>query len=191
MRNPNWKGGKPKWGPFPPHQLTIRKFKAHQLMLQCSSSGTQAEPAIMETRTCYICNIKGPMSPHKRKSKIHTKSTGSSPTVLFVAGPEGKNTNNLHPVTVGDQINVGLRETRAKEIVHFKVMLPGKTLAVIGVGGINPAVPMALAFLDWKAGKGLKDMKVMKMDTICSSILLETDLYRKVSQYVTTCYVRP
>ncbi|XP_077137564.1 uncharacterized protein LOC143803670 [Ranitomeya variabilis] len=85
---------------------------------------------------------------------------------------------------------MGLRDTGAErtlvrpEVVSPQDLVPGKTLSVSGIGGVEPALPVAKVFLDWGAGRGVREVGVTS--NIPANVLLGTDLGRIVSQYVAT-----
>ncbi|XP_031756161.1 uncharacterized protein LOC116410219 [Xenopus tropicalis] len=177
-----WKGGKPT-GHFPSHASKVPASPTPR-----PTAGTSPP---VDTRQCFVCRKVGHVSincPEKRKSALMGKQTSSSPAVLFVAGKEGNSVDNLQPVTVGNKITVGLRDTGAEvtlvrpEMVNSEDIIPGKTMDVKGIGGTSPAVPLARVYLDWGAGSGIREVGVS--DAIPTNVLLGTDLGRLVSQYV-------
>ncbi|XP_041424995.1 uncharacterized protein LOC121395491 [Xenopus laevis] len=180
----SWKGGKSGGSPsFPSYK------PGGSAAAPAGSPGVR--PGQVDARRCFICNKVGHLShvcPDKRKPTPPGKPPGPSTSVLFVAGMEGSHKDNLQPVTVGTQVTVGLRDTGAEvtlvrpELVNCEDIIPGKTMAVTGFGGVHPAVPMARVYLDWGAGRGLREVGVS--ETIPTNVLLGTDLGRLVSQYV-------
>ncbi|XP_056390853.1 uncharacterized protein LOC130284484 [Hyla sarda] len=61
-------------------------------------------------------------------------------------------------------------------------------MALKGIGGVRPAVPMACVYLDWGTGKGLREVGVS--EDIPVNVLLGNDLVRMLCHYApedTTC----
>ncbi|XP_075071707.1 uncharacterized protein LOC142160697 [Mixophyes fleayi] len=176
-----WKGERPGGAPSP-------------AVVSSSFGRVGAKPVQGDTRRCFICNRTGHLSAACPDRKTSTASTvgppppRSAPAVLCVAGSQVSRNDNLQTVTVGDKVTVGLRDTGAdvtlvrSELVGSSDIIPGKTIAVRGVGGIHPAVPMARVYLDWGAGRGLREVGVS--DNIPTNVLLGTDLGRMLSRYV-------
>ncbi|XP_063309532.1 uncharacterized protein LOC134610496 [Pelobates fuscus] len=156
--------------------------------------GASALSAQRDSRRCFICNQMGHLRntcPEKRRpapSSGGVQPARAPSSVLFVTKSEGNNNVNLQPVTVEEKVTVGLRDTGADvtlvrpELVRSEDFIPGRTLAVKGIGEIHPAVQMARVYLDWGAGRGLRDVGVS--DNIPTNVLLGTDLGRLLSQYV-------
>uniref|UniRef100_A0A8C5QCD1 Uncharacterized protein n=1 Tax=Leptobrachium leishanense TaxID=445787 RepID=A0A8C5QCD1_9ANUR len=98
------------------------------------------------------------------------------------------NRRAVQAVIVGTQVSVCLRDTAAEVtlvrpgFISPTDFIPGKTLAVKGFGGVRPAVPMVWVYLDWRAGRGLREEGVS--ENIPTDVLLGTDLGKLVSQYV-------
>ncbi|XP_075056495.1 uncharacterized protein LOC142142509 [Mixophyes fleayi] len=163
-------------------------------VVSSSFGRVEAKPVRGDTRRCFICNRTGHLSAACPDRKTSTASTveppppRSAPAVLCVAGSQVSRNDNLQTVTVGDKVTVGLRDTGAdvtlvrSELVGSSDIIPGKTIVVQGVGGIHPAVPMAWVYLDWGAGRGLREVGVS--DNIPTNVLLGTDLGRMLSRYV-------
>ncbi|XP_075056970.1 uncharacterized protein LOC142143158 [Mixophyes fleayi] len=163
-------------------------------VVSSSFGRVEAKPVQGDTRRCFICNRTGHLSAACPDRKTSTASTveppppRSAPAVLCVAGSQVSRNDNLQTVTVGDKVTVGLRDTGAdvtlvrSELVGSSDIIPGKTIVVQGVGGIHPAVPMAWVYLDWGAGRGLREVGVS--DNIPTNVLLGTDLGRMLSRYV-------
>ncbi|XP_075056506.1 uncharacterized protein LOC142142518 [Mixophyes fleayi] len=181
-----WKGGRPGGSTPPPSTLSPT--------VSSSFGRVGAKPAVGDTRRCFVCNQVGHISTTCPEKKTSSSSAGgvpslqSSPAVLCVAGPEGGRTDNLQTVTVGGKVTVGLRDTGAdvtlvhSELVGLEDFIPGKCISVKGVGGINLTVPVAKVYLDWGAGRGIRDVGVS--DNMPIHVLLGTDLGRMLSQYV-------
>ncbi|XP_075719869.1 uncharacterized protein LOC142760564 [Rhinoderma darwinii] len=176
----NWKGGKP----------TTNTFSFANRPSGGPGPVPPTRPAF-DSRRCFVCNKLGHLSttcPEKKKNAPLPKPLGSSPAVLCVGGIQGKPSDNLQSVTVGNTVTVGLRDTGAEmtlvrpELVSMEDIIPGKTLTVTGIGGVHPALPMARVYLDWGTGRGLKEVGVS--ENIPTNVLLGTDLGRLVSQYV-------
>ncbi|XP_075683474.1 uncharacterized protein LOC142652014 [Rhinoderma darwinii] len=176
----NWKGGKP----------TTNTFSFANRPSGGPGPVPPTRPAF-DSRRCFVCNKLGHLSttcPEKKKNAPLPKPPGSSPAVLCVGGIQGKPSDNLQSVTVGNTVTVGLRDTGAEmtlvrpELVSMEDIIPGKTLTVTGIGGVHPALPMARVYLDWGTGRGLKEVGVS--ENIPTNVLLGTDLGRLVSQYV-------
>ncbi|XP_075056966.1 uncharacterized protein LOC142143155 [Mixophyes fleayi] len=163
-------------------------------VVSSSFGRVEAKPVQGDTRRCFICNRTGHLSAACPDRKTSTASTveppppRSAPAVLCVAGSQVSRNDNLQTVTVGDKVTVGLRDTGAdvtlvrSELVGSSDIIPGKTIVVQGVGGIHPAVSMAWVYLDWGAGRGLREVGVS--DKIPTNVLLGTDLGRMLSRYV-------
>ncbi|XP_075056971.1 uncharacterized protein LOC142143159 [Mixophyes fleayi] len=163
-------------------------------VVSSSFGRVEAKPVQGDTRRCFICNRTGHLSAACPDRKTSTASTveppppRSAPAVLCVAGSQVSRNDNLQTVTVGDKVTVGLRDTGAdvtlvrSELVGSSDIIPGKTIVVQGVGGIHPAVSMAWVYLDWGAGRGLREVGVS--DNIPTNVLLGTDLGRMLSRYV-------
>ncbi|XP_075060710.1 uncharacterized protein LOC142145886 [Mixophyes fleayi] len=181
-----WKGGRPG-GSTPPPSMPSPTVSS-------SFGRVAAKPAVGDTRRCFVCNQVGHISTACPEKKTSSPSAGgvpslqSSPAVLCVAGPEGGRKDNLQTVTVGDKVTVGLRDTGAdvtlvhSELVGLEDFIPGKCISVKGVGGIHLTVPVAKVYLDWGAGRGIRDVGVS--DNMPIDVLLGTDLGRMLSQYV-------
>ncbi|XP_053316415.1 uncharacterized protein LOC128484122 [Spea bombifrons] len=158
------------------------------------SMGASAISTYRDSRRCFICNKVGHISATCPEKRNPTPSTGaghpseSPSSVLFVSSAENTPNVNMQPVTVGNKVTVGLRDTGAEvtlvrpELVSSEDFIPGKTLTVRGIGGLRHAVPMARVFLDWGAGKGVRDVGVS--DNIPTNVLLGTDLGRLLSKYM-------
>ncbi|XP_053545420.1 uncharacterized protein LOC128636430 [Bombina bombina] len=146
-----------------------------------------------DTRRCFVCNKVGHISSTcPERINLGQSAGGSNPSevpasVLFVTCPEENNHENLQPVTVGDKVTFGLRDTGAEvtmvhpKLVNSESIIPGKTLAVKGIGGMKLAVPMARVYLDWGMGRGLRNVGVS--ENIPNDVLLGTDLGRLLSLY--------
>uniref|UniRef100_A0A8C5LR88 SCAN box domain-containing protein n=1 Tax=Leptobrachium leishanense TaxID=445787 RepID=A0A8C5LR88_9ANUR len=142
---------------------------------------------------CFICDSTNHLlaACPQRKKPASTAGGGypsTSPSVLFVTRSEGSANVNQQAVIVGTQVSVGLRDTAAEVtlvrpgLVGPADFIPGRTLAVKGFRGVRPAVPMARVYLDWGAGRGLREVGVS--ENIPTDVLLGTDLGKLVSQYV-------
>uniref|UniRef100_A0A8C5PDF9 SCAN box domain-containing protein n=1 Tax=Leptobrachium leishanense TaxID=445787 RepID=A0A8C5PDF9_9ANUR len=152
-----------------------------------------SSPGRSVRRRCFICDSTNHLlaACPQRKKPATTAGGGypsTSPSVLFVTRLEGSANVNQQAVIVGTQVSVGLQDTAAEVtlvrpgLVSPADFIPGKTLAVKGFGGVRPAVPMARVYLDWGAGRGLREVGVS--ENIPTEVLLGTDLGKLVSQYV-------
>uniref|UniRef100_A0A8C5M838 Uncharacterized protein n=1 Tax=Leptobrachium leishanense TaxID=445787 RepID=A0A8C5M838_9ANUR len=152
-----------------------------------------SSPGRSVRRRCFICDSANHLlaACPQRKKPASTAGGGhpsTSPSVLFVTRSEGSAKVNQQAVIVGTQVSVGLRDTAAEitlvrpGLVSPADFIPGRTLAVKGFGGVRPAVPMARVYLDWGAGRGLREVGVS--ENIPTDVLLGTDLGKLVSQYV-------
>uniref|UniRef100_A0A8C5W7J8 SCAN box domain-containing protein n=1 Tax=Leptobrachium leishanense TaxID=445787 RepID=A0A8C5W7J8_9ANUR len=152
-----------------------------------------SSPGRSVRRRCFICDSTNHLlaACPQRKKPASTARGGypsTSPSVLFVTRSEGSANVNQQAVIVGTQVSVGLRDTAAEVtlvrpgLVSPADFIPGRTLAVKGFGGVRPAVPMARVYLDWGAGRGLREVGVS--ENIPTDVLLGTDLGKLVSQYV-------
>ncbi|KAM9296757.1 uncharacterized protein PAF06_017696 [Gastrophryne carolinensis] len=132
------------------------------------------------TRRCYRCNKIGHLSATCPNKKNSPPAVEGHPAVFLVSGTVEKRVDNLQSVTVGDRVTVGLRDSGASftlvrpEVVDTEDIIPGKTMALKGIGGVRPAVPMARVYLDWGAGKGLREVGVS--EDIPVNVLLGNDL---------------
>ncbi|XP_075186262.1 uncharacterized protein LOC142257859 [Anomaloglossus baeobatrachus] len=153
-------------------------------------SSTSAWPTSDPCR-CFSCNQPGHLSsacPERQKRSSTPEARGPSANVLFVVQTGGRACENRQPVTVGDTITEGLKDTGAEqtlirpEFVLPSKLIPGKTLTVTGVWGVRQSFPMARVFLDWGAVRGWKDVGVSR--DIPANVLLGTDLGRLVAHYV-------
>ncbi|XP_068135291.1 uncharacterized protein [Hyperolius riggenbachi] len=174
---PSWKGEKTTR----PSPLITQQSQAPQ------PSGVKT--ATVDTRKCFACNKLGHISatcPEKKREA--PKSDGPK---LFCLQP-GMHALSfaICAVMVGDTVTTGLRDTRAEvtlvhpQLVNPKEYIPGKTMAVKGVGGVSPAIPTAWVHLDWGAGSGMREVGVT--DAIPKNVLLGTDLRRLVARYEPT-----
>ncbi|XP_068129027.1 uncharacterized protein [Hyperolius riggenbachi] len=149
-----------------------------------------------DTRKCFVCDRVGHISTtcpeREREAPKSSEASNPSevPTALCATRNATSYAENLQPVTVGDTVTTGLRDTGAEvtlvhpQLVNPEEYIPGKTMAVKGVGGVTPAIPTALVHLDWGAGSGLKEVGVT--DKIPTNVLLGTDLGRLVARYEPT-----
>ncbi|XP_063285480.1 uncharacterized protein LOC134571237 [Pelobates fuscus] len=187
--------GTSNWRTTPPRLPITRPSGPSFVSAPTSGRGGASAIATQgDSRRCFICNQVGHISvacPGKRQPALSAgegRSSEPTPSVLFVTRSEGSNNVNLQPVTVGGEVTVGLRDTGADvtlvrpELVGSEDLIPGKTLAVKGIGGIRLVVPMARVYLDWGAGKGFRNVGVD--ENIPANVLLGTDLGRLLSQYV-------
>ncbi|XP_068094446.1 uncharacterized protein, partial [Hyperolius riggenbachi] len=174
---PSWKGEKT----VRPSPLSTQRSQAPQ--------PPGGKTATVDTRKCFACNKPGHISatcPEKKKEAPHS---GGARNALCATRNAGSYAENLQPVTVGDTVTTGLRDTGAEvtlvhpQLVNPEEYTPSKTMAVKGVGGVTPAIPTALVHLDWGAGSG---MKVGVTDAIPTNVLLGTDLGRLVARYEPT-----
>uniref|UniRef100_A0A8C5MKZ9 Gypsy retrotransposon integrase-like protein 1 n=1 Tax=Leptobrachium leishanense TaxID=445787 RepID=A0A8C5MKZ9_9ANUR len=144
-----------------------------------------------DTRRCFRCNRLGHLSAtcptKKQQAEGGGKDSGSPTPVFCVSGSVDQGSDNLQSVTVGDHVTIGLRDTGASctlvrpEIVGLEDIIPGKTMAIKGVGGVRPTVPMARVYLDWGVGKGLREIGLS--ENIPVNVLLGNDLGRLVCRY--------
>ncbi|XP_068096364.1 uncharacterized protein, partial [Hyperolius riggenbachi] len=141
-----------------------------------------------DTRKCFVCDRVGHISTTcpERKREAPKSSEASNPREVPTALCATRNATgyaeNLQRVTVGGTVATGLRDTGAEvtlihpQLVNPEQYIPGKMIAVRGIGGVTPAIPTALVHLDWGAGSGLKEVGVT--DKIPTNVLLGTDLGR-------------
>ncbi|KAM9299067.1 uncharacterized protein PAF06_016077 [Gastrophryne carolinensis] len=140
-----------------------------------------------KTRRCYRCNKIGHLSATCPNKKNSPPAVEGHPAVFLVSGTVEKRVDNLQSVTVGDRVTVGLRDSGASftlvrpEVVDTEDIIPGKTMALKGIGGVRPAVPMARVYLDWGTGKGLREVGVS--EDIPVNVLLGNDLGRMLCHY--------
>uniref|UniRef100_A0A8C5Q7A3 CCHC-type domain-containing protein n=1 Tax=Leptobrachium leishanense TaxID=445787 RepID=A0A8C5Q7A3_9ANUR len=163
-------------------------------VLNSESVSVEGEAAVCrrDTSRCFRCNRLGHLSAtcptKKQRAEGGGKASGSPPPVLCVSGSVDQGSDNLQSVTVGDHVTIGLWDTGATctlvrpEFVSPADSIPGRTLAVKGFGGVRPAVTMAQVYLDWGAGRGLREVGVS--ENIPTDVLLSTDLGKLWSQYV-------
>ncbi|XP_073498445.1 uncharacterized protein [Phyllobates terribilis] len=152
------------------------------------SSSTQP---VFDSRKCYTCDQTGHISlvcPERQKMKPTPEAPGPTAAILFVGGVVGRARENLQPVTVGNTVTVGLKDTGAErtlihpEFVLPEELIPGKTLTVTGFGGVRRPIPMARVFLDWGAGRRLREVGVS--ENLPTNVLLGTDLGQLVARYI-------
>ncbi|XP_056416127.1 uncharacterized protein LOC130357457, partial [Hyla sarda] len=150
--------------------------------LPSSPKATGATLGPGDTRRCYRCNNIGHLSATCPNTKNSPPVAGGHTAVLLVSGAVEKRADNLQSVTVGDRVTVGLRDSGASftlvrpEVVDTEDIIPGRTMALKGIGGVRPAMPMACVYLDWGTGKGLREVGVSK--DIPVNVLLWNDLGR-------------
>ncbi|XP_068133776.1 uncharacterized protein [Hyperolius riggenbachi] len=167
---PSWKGEKPAR----PSPLSTQRSQVPQ--------PPGGRTATVDTRRCFACNKPGHISATCPEKKKEAPNSGGARNALCATRNAGSYAENLQPVTVGDTVTTGLRDTGAEvtlvhpQLVNPEEYIPGKTMAVKGVGGVTPAIPTALVHLDWGAGSGMKEVGVT--DAIPTNVLLGTDLGR-------------
>ncbi|XP_073515512.1 uncharacterized protein [Phyllobates terribilis] len=176
----SWKGGKPTTTPSVP----ASRPSAGPAPSSCTWTA-------FNSRKCYTCDQTGHISlvcPERQKMNPTPEAPGPTAAILFVGGVVGRARENLQPVTVGNTVTVGLKYTGAEctlirpEFVLPEELVPGKTLTVTGFGGVRRPIPMARVFLDWGAGRGLRQVGVS--ENLPTNVLLGTDLGRLVARYV-------
>ncbi|XP_069611068.1 uncharacterized protein [Ranitomeya imitator] len=187
----NWKGGKPKGDPSP-------SAGRSPVLSKPTSYGNPGNRIIHHNeRRCFSYNKVGHVSavcPHREKRPTTTtKPSVSPPSVLFVAGSDARANENCQSVTVGNKVTIGLRDTEAEVTLMRPAMITpadiisGKTRSITGIEGVSPVMPMARVYLNWGAGKGLREVGVS--EAIPTNVLLGTDLGRMVSHYVPSLHV--
>ncbi|XP_073498564.1 uncharacterized protein [Phyllobates terribilis] len=180
----SWKGGKPNGDPSASQSPVLSKPTSY------GAPGTRYPSG--DSRQCFTCKKVGHISAvcpdREKRPTTTTKPSGPPPSVLFVAGTDVRTNENCQSVTVGDKVTIGLRDTGAQvtlvrhEMVNPADIIPGKTMSITGVGGVSPAVPMARVYLNWGAGKGVREVGVS--GAIPTNVMLGTDLGRMVSHYI-------
>uniref|UniRef100_A0A8C5LTQ7 SCAN box domain-containing protein n=1 Tax=Leptobrachium leishanense TaxID=445787 RepID=A0A8C5LTQ7_9ANUR len=182
--------GSPKgssgWKPNSARPPDITAAAPPSVPVSAGEGGTNpSSPGRSVRRRCFICDSTNHLlaACPQRKKPASTAGGGhpsTSPSVLFVTRSEGRANVNQQAVIVGTQVSVGLRDTAAEVtlvrpgLVSPADFIPGRTLAVKGFGGVRPAVPMARVYLDWGAGRGLREVGVS--ENIPTDVLLGTDL---------------
>ncbi|KAE8585155.1 hypothetical protein XENTR_v10021233 [Xenopus tropicalis] len=148
--------------------------------------GSVASVGQKETRTCFSCNQMGHVRadcPLKKEPPPPVQ-----PVVMLVSGKVENLSHHMQPVTVGDKVTQGLRDSGSNlslvrpEMINTGDIIPGKTLSIKGVGGSYPKVPVAKVFLDWGAGRGLREVGVT--NEIPVNVLLGNDLGCMVTAFV-------
>uniref|UniRef100_A0A1B8Y844 Uncharacterized protein n=1 Tax=Xenopus tropicalis TaxID=8364 RepID=A0A1B8Y844_XENTR len=110
------------------------------------------------------------------------------PVVMFVSGKMENLSHHMQPVTVGDKVTQGLRDSGSNlslvhpEMINTGDVIPGKTLSIKGVVGDHPEVPVAQVYLDWGVGRGLREVGVS--NEIPVDVLLGNDLGNMLSAFV-------
>ncbi|XP_053318231.1 uncharacterized protein LOC128490400 [Spea bombifrons] len=194
-RSRGFSTGASSWKTTTPRLPTTQSTVPSSVSISTSGrGGASAISTYGDSRRCFICNKVGHISATCPEKRNPTPSTGvghpseSPSSVLFVSSAENTPNVNMQPVTVGNKVTVGLRDTGAEvtlvrpELVSSEDFILGKNLTVRGIGGVLHAVPMARVFLDWGAGKGVRDVGVS--DNIPTNVLLGTDLGRLLSKYM-------
>ncbi|XP_073515734.1 uncharacterized protein [Phyllobates terribilis] len=176
----NCKGGKPTTTPSVPASRP-----------SAGPAPSSSAWTAFNSRKCYTCDQTGHISlvcPERQKINPTPEAPGPTAAILFVGGAVSWARENLQPDTVGNTVTVGLKDTGAErtlirpEFVLPEELLPGKTLTVTGFGGVRCPIPMARVFLDWGAGKGLREVGVS--ENLPTNVLLGTDLGRLVARYI-------
>uniref|UniRef100_A0A1B8XT06 CCHC-type domain-containing protein n=1 Tax=Xenopus tropicalis TaxID=8364 RepID=A0A1B8XT06_XENTR len=148
--------------------------------------GSVASVGQKETRTCFSCNQTGHVRtdcPLKREPTPPVQ-----PVVMPVSGKMENLSHHMQHVTVGHKVTQGLSDSGSNfslvrpEMINTGDIIPGKTLSIKGVGRSHPKVPVAKDFLDWGAGRGLREVGVT--NEIPVSVLLGNDLGCMVTAYV-------
>uniref|UniRef100_A0A803JV88 CCHC-type domain-containing protein n=1 Tax=Xenopus tropicalis TaxID=8364 RepID=A0A803JV88_XENTR len=148
--------------------------------------GSVASVGQKETHTCFSCNQTGHVRadcPLKKEPPPPVQ-----PVVMLVSGKMENLSHHMQPVTVGDKVTQGLRDSGSNlslvrpEMINTGDIIPGKTLSIKGVGGSYPKVPVAKVFLDWGAGRGLREVGVT--NEIPVNVLLGNDLGCMVTAFV-------
>ncbi|XP_041418563.1 uncharacterized protein LOC121393619 [Xenopus laevis] len=148
--------------------------------------GSVAAVGQKDTRRCFSCNQMG----HVRTGCPHKKEPTSpgQPVVMLVSGKPENLHHHMQSVIVGDKVTQGLRDSGSNlslvrpEMINTGDIIPGKTLSIKGVGGSHPKVPVAKVFLDWGAGRGLREVGVT--NEIPVNVLLGNDLGYMITAFV-------
>ncbi|XP_073525034.1 uncharacterized protein [Phyllobates terribilis] len=176
----SWKGVKPTTAPSVPASRP-----------SAGPAPSSSTWTAFDSRKCYTCDQTGHISlfcPERQKMNPTPEAPGPTAANLFVGGAVGRAQENLQPVTVGNTVTVGLKDTGAErtlirpEFVLPEELIAGKTLTVTGFGGVRRPIPMARVFLDWGAGRGLREVGVS--ENLPTNVLLGTDLGRLVARYI-------
>ncbi|XP_066434020.1 uncharacterized protein [Eleutherodactylus coqui] len=182
-RGASWRGGKQNSHSEKPHPHVPN-----------SSGGSAPSPSSkppVDPRRCFSCGNLGHVSihcPDKRRGAASKRAPTTTPAVFLAGGHPGKSSKPLQSVTVGENVTLGLLDTGAEvtiirpELVSPSDIIPGKTMTVMGIGDTHPTLPMARVYLDWGAGRGMKEVGVSK--NIPVNVLLGTDLGEVTAQYV-------
>ncbi|OCU00042.1 hypothetical protein XELAEV_18005824mg [Xenopus laevis] len=143
-----------------------------------SFGGSVAAVGQKDTRRCFSCNQMGHVRTDCPQKKEPTSP--GQPVVMLVSGKPENLHHHMQSVIVGDKVTQGLRYAGSNfslvrpEMINTGDIIPGKTLSIKGVGGSHPKVPVAKVFLDWGAGRGLREVGVT--NEIPVNVLLGNDL---------------
>ncbi|XP_069616037.1 uncharacterized protein [Ranitomeya imitator] len=182
----SWRGGKPNGDPSP------SAGRSPVLSNPTFYGAPGNRHSLGNAHRCFSCHKVGHVSAvcpdREKRPTTTTKPSVSPPSVLCVAGSDARANENCQSDTVGNKVTIGLRDTGAEvtlvrpAMINPADIIPGKTMSITGIGGVSPAVPMAHVYLDWGAGKGLREVGVS--EAIPTNVLLGMDLGRMVSHYV-------
>ncbi|XP_075462632.1 uncharacterized protein LOC142498008 [Ascaphus truei] len=183
---PGWKGGKS------PETLSRPPFKPAGAS---SGGGGVRPPGQGYTRHCFTCQKPGHISidcPDRKKPatapEADRPSTGH-PGAYVVSGIQENRDAHLQPVTVGQRLTQGLRDSGGTVtlvrpgVVGPEEIIPGRILHLGVAGGGHHDLPVAKVYLDWGAGKGMREVGII--DDIPANVLLGNDLGKMISQYET------
>ncbi|XP_041428447.1 uncharacterized protein LOC121396899 [Xenopus laevis] len=151
-----------------------------------SLGGSVAAVGQKDTRRCFSCNQMGHVRTDCPQKKEPTSP--GQPVVMLVSGKPENLHHHMQSVIVGDKVTQGLRDSGSNfslvrpEMINTGDIIPGKTLSIKGVGGSHPKVPVAKVFLDWGAGRGLREVGVT--NEIPVNVLLGNDLGYMITAFV-------
>ncbi|XP_072000811.1 uncharacterized protein [Engystomops pustulosus] len=151
-----------------------------------TSGGASSSINQGDMRKCFICNKVG----HLRSACPERGATVYStvPVVMLLSGDMEKLQHHMQTVIVGDRVTQGLRDSGASyslvrpEVINPEDIIPEKTLPVKGITGCHPGVPDAKVFMDWGAGRGIRQVGVSQELPV--DVLLGNDLGKMTTVYV-------